>query len=75
MPAQFEPQEAVWLGWQGYDLYYPVNKDMIEALMPYVKVKVVTESDSVLRVCKSYLNTKGIDTNRIQFYVMPDNEF
>jgi len=75
MPAQFEPQEAVWLGWQGYDLFYPVNKDMIEALMPYVKVKVVTESDSVLKVCKTYLNTKGIDTNRIQFFVMPDNEF
>ncbi|MEJ7821090.1 MAG: agmatine deiminase family protein [Chitinophagaceae bacterium] len=75
MPGQFEPQEAVWLGWQGYDLYYPVNKDMIEALLPYVRVKVVTESDSILRVCKSYLNTKGIDTNRMQFYVMPDNEF
>jgi agmatine deiminase len=75
MPGQFEEQEAVWLGWQGYDLFYPVNKDMIEALMPYVKVKVVTESDSVLRVCKTYLNTRGIDTNRIEFFVIQDNEF
>ena len=23
MPGQFEEQDAVWLGWQGYDPYYP----------------------------------------------------
>lgn len=50
MPGEFEPQEAVWLGWQDYELYYPVNTAMIKTFLPYVKVKGVTESDSVLQV-------------------------
>ncbi len=75
MPGEFEAQEAVWLGWQGYDLYYPVSSDIIESLLPYVQVKVVTESDSILQVCKKYLNQRDIDTTKINFYVIPDNEF
>lgn len=50
MPGKLEPQEAVWLGWQDYELYYPVNTAMIKTFLPYVKVKGVTESDSVLQV-------------------------
>lgn len=75
MPGEFEEQEAVWLGWQGYEPYYPVGANMIEALLPYVQVKVVTESDSILEVCKNYLTQREIDTAKIKFYVIPDNEF
>jgi agmatine deiminase len=75
MPGQFEEQEAVWLGWQGYDLYYPVGADIIESLLPFVQIKVITESDSILIVCKNYLSERKIDTGRINFYVIPDNEF
>ncbi|MBK9096513.1 MAG: agmatine deiminase family protein [bacterium] len=75
MPAEFEEQEAVWLGWQGYESYYQVGADMIESLLPYVQVKVVTESDSILQVCKNYLTQREIDTAKIKFYVIPDNEF
>lgn len=75
MPAQFEEQEAVWLGWQGYEPYYPVNTDMIKALLPHVQVKVVTESDSITAVAKAYLSKQNVDTATISFYVMPNNEF
>ncbi len=75
MPGQFEEQEAVWLGWQGYDPYFPVGADMIEALLPFVQIKVITESDSILHVCKTYLSKRNLDTTRIKFYVIPDNEF
>ena len=75
MPAEFEEQESVWLGWQGYDPYFPVGADMIEALLPFVQVKVITESDSILQVCKNYLTQREIDTAKIMFYVIPDNEF
>lgn len=75
MPGEFEEQDAVWLGWQGYDLYYPVGADMIEALMPFVQIKIITESDSILLVCKNYLTQRDIDTAKIKFYVIPDNEF
>ena len=75
MPGEFEEQEAVWLGWQGYDPYYPVGADMIESLLPFVQIKVITESDSTLQVCKNYLTQREIDTSKIKFYVIPDNEF
>lgn len=75
MPGQFEKQDAVWLGWQGYDPYYPVGAEMIEALMPFVQIKIITESDSILQVCKNYLTQKEIDTAKIKFDVIPDNEF
>jgi agmatine deiminase len=75
MPAQFEAQEAVWLGWQGHALYYPVNLAMVKVLLPQVQIKIVSESDSISGVAKKTLATEGIDTSAIQFYVFPDNEF
>lgn len=75
MPGQFEEQEAVWLGWQGYEPYYQVSADMIESLLPYIQIKVITESDSTLQVCKNYLTQREIDTEKIKFYVISDNEF
>jgi len=75
MPAQFEAQEAVWLGWQAHELYYPVNIAMIKALLPHVNVKLVAASDSVSEVAKNELKKAGINTSLMQFYTMPDNEF
>ena len=48
---------------------------MIEALLPYVQIKVITESDSILQVCKTYLSERDLDTTKIKFYVIPDNKF
>ena len=75
MSGQFEEQDVVWLGWQGYDPYFPVGADMIEALLPFVQIKVITESDSILQVCKTYLSERNLDTTKIKFYVISDNEF
>lgn len=75
MPGEFEPQEAVWLGWQGYEPYYKVGADITEALLPFVSVKIVSETDSIKRICQQYLFNRGIDTTRIRFFVIPDNEF
>jgi agmatine deiminase len=75
MPAQFEEQEAVWLGWQGHELYYPVNIAMVKALLPHVKVKLVSESENASAVAKKELTDAGIDTSKLIFYVFPNNEF
>lgn len=75
MPAQFEEQEAVWLGWQGHELYHPVNIAMVKALLPHVKVKLISETDSIMGVAKKELLNAGVNTNSIEFYVMPDNQF
>lgn len=75
MPAEFEEQEAVWLGWQAYPPYYAVGAAMVKALKPYVVIKIVSETDSMRQVCKNYLLNEKIDTTGISFFVMPNNEF
>lgn len=77
MPAEWEPQEAVWLGWEADSTtgFYPVVVDMIKALMPTVAVKIACDSDSLLQQAKSYLQRHEIDTSRIRFYVMPGDRY
>ncbi|MBI1342038.1 MAG: agmatine deiminase family protein [Terrimonas sp.] len=75
MPGEFEPQEAVWLGWQAYENYYPVNISMVRSLLPFVKVKIATESDSIQIIAKKLLAENKIDTSQVQFFTMPNNEF
>lgn len=50
MPAEFEAQEAVWLGWEEYDAaYYPLVASMIKGVLPHVPVKIAVENDSLLQ--------------------------
>ncbi|HEY5747950.1 MAG TPA: agmatine deiminase family protein [Chryseolinea sp.] len=76
MPAEWEPHDAVWLGWEEeYLTYHPVVFKMIGALMPHVQVKIAADSDSLLRVAKRILSEQSIDTTRIKFYVMPGERY
>jgi len=75
LPAEFEEQDAVWLGWQGHDDFYATGFEMIRHLKPHVLLKIVTESDSTLDICIDYLLSKSLDTAGIQFYVLENNEF
>lgn len=77
MPAEWEPQEAVWLGWEADSTtgFYPVVAEMIKALIPTVTVKIACDSDSLLQLAKSYLQQHEIDTSRIRFYVMPGDRY
>tara|TARA_R110000868_G_scaffold165660_12_gene399233 strand:+ start:3770 stop:4048 length:279 start_codon:yes stop_codon:yes gene_type:complete len=54
MPAEWEPQDAVWLGWEPYSVrgYYPVVTEMIETLTPHVTVKIAFDSDSLMQTAK-----------------------
>ena len=76
MPAEWEPHDAVWLGWEeGHLTYHPVVFKMIGALMPHVQVKISANSDSLLRVAKRILSEQSIDTTRIKFYVHPGDRY
>jgi Porphyromonas-type peptidyl-arginine deiminase len=71
MPAEWEPHDAVWLGWgKNKPLYHPVAVDIIKNLTPHVKVKITVSSYSVLQVAKSILRKSGIDTTMIEFHTM-----
>ncbi len=76
MPAEWEPHDAVWLGWEGdASQYHPVVVNLIKTLMPHVMVKVAAHSDSLLKVAKNYLYQHQIDTSKIKFYVVPGDRY
>jgi agmatine deiminase len=75
MPGEFEPQEAVWLCWEGDSAYDAVSVEMVHALLPRVQVRMAVESDSLMRACKSDLSAMNVDTNAIEFHVIPGAEF
>jgi agmatine deiminase len=73
MPAEWEKHDAVWVGWE---LFAPFNQpalNVIKELLPYVPVRVVTESRFSTQVAKEYLQLQGVDSSKPSFFVMKDN--
>lgn len=76
MPAEFEAQQAVWLGWEENDAaYHPVVANMIKGLLPHVPVKIAVENDSLLQACKKILTSLSVDTAKLSFYVMKGERY
>ncbi len=76
MPGEFEPHEAVWLGWEEYDTtMHEVAYDIIRGLKGKVPVKVAIDSDSLKRNAQSRLSLAGIDTTAIQFFTTPGDRY
>jgi agmatine deiminase len=81
-PAEFEPQEAVWIAWPNYNAFpsendtaldkIPVVIDMVRALMAHVNVKLVVNSSVSLPQVQATLMSNGIPlTSRISFPIIP----
>lgn len=76
MPAEYEPQEAVWFGWEKSDTsFYPVIATVINAIRQGVQVKIAVASDSLLVDCKQRLLSLGVDTSDLHFYKMPGERY
>ena len=73
MPAEYETQAAVWLGWTDSPSYQKVFFDLTEALYPDVPVKVVAETDAALAALKDSLSRRGMDVAAFSFQVIADN--
>ena len=54
MPAEWEKQDAVWLGWEADSTlgFYPVVTEIIKTLTPTVTVKIAFDSDSLMQTAK-----------------------
>lgn len=75
MPAEWDPHDAVWFGWEKDSAYYHSIADIINSMTPSVMVKVAVSSDSLLQVAKMYLFKKGVDSAKIKFYLMPGDRY
>jgi agmatine deiminase len=77
MPAEWEPQDAVWLGWEPDSTlgFYPVVTKIITTLSPKITVKIAFNSDSLMQTAKDYLAHKKVDTTNIKFYTIPGDRY
>ena len=77
MPAEWEQQDAVWLGWEKNSLrgYYPAVTNIIKALASHVTVKIAFDNDTLRQKAKAYLSSKGIDSTMYKSYIMPGERY
>ena len=77
MPAEWEPHDAIWLGWEkdSTSRFYPAVGKMISALKPHVTVKMAFGNDSLKQTAIANLLSMGVDTSGIKMYIMPGERY
>ncbi|MEP7376439.1 MAG: agmatine deiminase family protein [Chitinophagaceae bacterium] len=77
MPAEWEPHDAVWLGWEEDSArgYYSGIVSLLKTLTPHVTVKMAFNSDSLMQTAKAYLRRQAVDSSNLKFYVMPGERY
>ena len=84
--AEFEPMEAIWLLWSNYDhkdgySNHKVQSDIIAALLPYVKIKLVVPDDATMNAILSekgplsILAKTAVENGRLSFFKEDYQEF
>ncbi|MEM6642100.1 MAG: agmatine deiminase family protein [Bacteroidota bacterium] len=70
IPGEFEPQEAIWLGYKTLENHSDPNDsitlEMIRAVYPYVDLKLMIENDTIVGDVLDELYQEGIDTSNIE---------
>ncbi|MEO1712560.1 MAG: agmatine deiminase family protein [Bacteroidota bacterium] len=68
IPGEFEPHEAIWLGYstgESEGVREQITIDMIKAIHPHVHVNLIVEQDSLSPNLLDSLALEGIDTSQI----------
>jgi agmatine deiminase len=84
--AEFEPTEAVWLIWSNYDhktgfSNHKTQAEIISALLPYTKVKLIVKNDSIMNAILSERGPLSIaaktavENGRLSFFKEDYQEF
>lgn len=71
-PAEFEPQETVWISAKPDDPdYMRVTAEMVSALLPHVTVKMLLPNDATVAKARKSLQQNGVRTDAIEFVASP----
>jgi len=79
-PAEFELQEAVWISWPNryeiaqrddYLSQEQVSIELLEALAPHVRIKLVIETQDVLVKITKKLKNSNVNIDNIFFNILP----
>ena len=75
-PGEFDKQQAIWLMWPS-DVYEtgdrkvsPVTINLIKALVPYIKVNLMVQSQNQITQIENLLKTKGYTGNNLKYYII-----
>lgn len=78
-PAEYDPQNAVWLIWspvdhkQGYS-NEQVTLQIIEALVPHTKVVVTAANDTLYAKAKAAIPAKLLEAQKVELITLPSEE-
>jgi len=77
IPGEFEPQEAIWLGYrsireEGY--FEEETHKILRAIDSKIKVNLVVEGDSLIPEGKTKLHEMGFDTTRISLFIQESTD-
>jgi agmatine deiminase len=75
VPAQWEPQERVWLSWFGQGRRDSVSSAMVKALLPHVKLTMNVASEFTKTKARAFLANDQIDVDRIDFVIDPSVDY
>lgn len=75
-PAEFEKQQAVWLGWLSKEYIKGYKSDtvllaMVRELAPRLKVRVCVPDESQKKHVQSILSKNNVNMKNISFYTIP----
>jgi len=66
-PPEWAPHEAVWMGWSDEAPHHKVQVEMIGALAPHVKVRLMVASESAKAEAEKALAAAGVAPDRVEF--------
>ncbi|MEL6924943.1 MAG: agmatine deiminase family protein [Bacteroidota bacterium] len=79
-PAEYDPQEAVWLIWPPVDHLADysneqVTLEIIEALLPGTRVVVTAADSTLLAKAKNAIPASAMESGRLELWQLPSEEF
>ncbi|WP_299212614.1 agmatine/peptidylarginine deiminase [uncultured Aquimarina sp.] len=75
MPAEYEKQDAVWLGWSDYPPYQKPFLEITKALYTKIPIKVISKNQASLERLKDTLTSLNLDITKFQFSIIVDNRY
>lgn len=75
-PGEFDKQQAIWLMWPS-DVYEtgdrkvsPVTINLIKALVPYIRVNLMVQSQNQIAQIENLLKAQGYTGNNLKYYII-----
>lgn len=69
MPAEWDPQSAVWMGWYGKPIRDSVSAQMINAIYKDEQIKMLYRDDTARFAGNRFLSKFNIDTSKIKWVI------